>query len=286
MDGKPFTEAMTHRVQRRPRVASGLLACSAMLTSILLLTAAGCSSAAPTETRDDNFTVGDSVMLVVESFNGYIEINAGTDNEVRVEATLRNAPKVTYELSQDGDTITVSAQRTGKRVIGRSPGADITITAPARTDVELDTSNGRIELHGIEGSGYLRTSNGEIVLRNPGIDIDNMEGTAVFDTSNSSVDLQNVSGTIDVETSNGGISFSGEMTAGGSNRLKTSNGSVEVELRGTPSVSIDASTSNGKVKSDIPILATVTEKEHLVGIIGEGEADLRIRTSNGSVTIR
>jgi len=33
-------------------------------------------------------------------------------------------------------------------------------------------------------------------------------------------------------------------------------------------------------------MATVTRDERLVGKIGEGEADLYIRTSNGDVTIK
>jgi DUF4097 and DUF4098 domain-containing protein YvlB len=59
-----------------------------------------------------------------------------------------------------------------------------------------------------------------------------------------------------------------------------------VELQGKPSVVLDAETSNGKVTSELPILATVTSKERLVGKIGEGEAELYIRTSNGDITIR
>jgi hypothetical protein len=69
--------------------------------------------------------------------------------------------------------------------------------------------------------------------------------------------------------------------------MKTSNGSVEVVLRGTPSLKLDGSTSNGSVTSDYPILTTsVGDQHHLVGIIGDGESTLMVRTSNGSVTIR
>jgi hypothetical protein len=66
----------------------------------------------------------------------------------------------------------------------------------------------------------------------------------------------------------------------------TSNGSVQVELTGTPSVHLDASTSNEKVKCALPILATKTDSNHLVGTIGAGEAELYIQTSNDDVTIK
>lgn len=260
------------------------------------LLAAGCTFG-PTETRDDSFAVGGSVSLVVNSENGNIEVVTGSDNEVRVQATLRGANRIEYEAKQEGDTITVTAQRTRRVLFGFGSGTDIVVTVPSSTDVDLETSNGRIELQRINGSGSLRTSNGRIVLEdvtgdfvgdtsNGSITIDTMEGSARFHTSNGRVDLREVIGEVDVESSNGRISFSGEMTPGGRNRLITSNGNVSVELRGTPSVSLDASTSNGDVSSDLPILVTVMKEKELTGTIGDGEADLYIRTSNGDVTIR
>jgi len=271
---------------------------SRSLTVVLAvgLLAAGCTFG-PTETRDDSFVVGGSVRLVVSSENGSIEVNAGSDSEVRVQATLRGANRIEYEVKQDGDTITVTAHRTRRVLFGFGSGTDVVVTVPTSAEVDLETSNGRIELGGIQGSGSLRTSNGRMLLEdvvgdfvgdtsNGSITIDTMEGSARIHTSNGRVELRQVIGEIDVETSNGRISFSGEMTPGGRNRLITSNGNVTVELRGTPSVSLDASTSNGDVSSGLPILVTVMKDKELSGTIGDGEADLYIRTSNGDVTIR
>ena len=277
------------------RITLTMLVFVAMVMAIALLAATACTcDAGPTETRDDSFTVNGTATLVVNTENGKIEVNTGSDDEVRVQATLRGVNRIDYEVSQDGNTITVTAEITGWF---SNVGADITITAPANSDVELATSNGMISLNGIEGTGTLRTSNGMISLENVKgdfdgttsngrIEIDTMEGTGVFTTSNGGVDLQGVTGEVDADTSNGGISFSGNLTAGGSNRLVTSNGNVVVELLGTPSVSLDASTSNGDVTCTLPITATVTGDEHLVGTIGDGEADLYIHTSNGNVAIR
>jgi len=266
----------------------------AVVMAIALLAATGCS-AGPTETQEDSFTVTGPVRLVVNSENGKIEVNAGPDDEVRVVAILRGVNRIDYEVSQDGNTITVDAEITSGWFY--SAEVDITITAPANTDVELETSNGLIELNDIEGTGTLKTSNGKIVLQNVKgdfdvttsngrIEVDTMEGTALFRISNGRLDLQGVTGEVDAQTSNGNIAFSGDLTAGGNNRLVTSNGNVAVELLGTPSVNLAASTSNGEVTSKLEITATTTSDEHLVGTIGDGEADLYINTSNGDVTIR
>jgi DUF4097 and DUF4098 domain-containing protein YvlB len=247
----------------------------------------------PTETRDDSFRVGASPVLVVSSENGRIEVETGSAGTVRVEATLRNAPKVRYEASQDGDTVRVEADVERG---ARKAGADIIVVAPPETEVNLETSNGMIEVEGLKASGTLRTSNGLVAMTdiegafdvrtsNGGIEVSDMAGTATLDTSNGLVSLKDVTGTFDVSTSNGPILFSGEMTPGGENRLETSNGGVTVELEGTPSVDLDASAGNGRVTSKLSIEATRTETGHLVGTIGDGEAELFIRTSNGSVTI-
>jgi hypothetical protein len=248
----------------------------------------------PTETRDDSFSVGASPVLVVTSGNGSIDVETGPAGTIRVQATLRNAPRVQYEASEEGDTVTVEADVDSG---ARNAGADIIVTAPAETEVELETSNGRIELQGLEASGTLRTSNGRVVIEdvkgdfdvrtsNGPIEVTSMEGEGTLKTSNGSVTLDKVKGAFDVDNSNGNISFSGEMTPGGNNRLETSNGTVTVELQGTPSVNLDASTSRGEVTSELPIEASTTEEEHLVGVIGNGEAGLVIRASNGSVTIK
>jgi DUF4097 and DUF4098 domain-containing protein YvlB len=266
-----------------------------MVVAITLLVTAGCS-AGPTETRDDSFSVNGTATLVVNGDNGWIKVNTGTDDEVRIQATLRGIDRIDYEVSQDGNTITVLAEIDQGWFIS-NVGVDITITAPVSTDVELEISNGAIELNGIEGTGTLKTSNGKIVLENVKgdfegrtsngkIEVDTLEGTAFLRTSNGGLDLQEVTGEVDAETSNGRISYSGDMIAGGDNRLITSNGNVDVELLGTPSIELDASTSNGDITSELPITATTTGDDHLVGTIGDGEADLYIKTSNGDIILR
>ena len=287
-------------VRRWRGLVTLLLAVAAI--SAMLLTVAGCDEWSDDcdeetiEIKDDSFAVGDSVRLVVKTGNGAIEVNSGSDGEVLVEATLRVPEEIDYSVTQDGDTINVVAEP-------RSGGwrdckqASFVITVPAKTDVDLRTSNGRIELVGIEGSGRLETSNGEISLddvkgdfdggtSNGRIDIDTLEGSVELDTSNGAVSVRDAKGEFELETSNGRISFSGELVAGGNNRLVTSNGQVDVELEGTPSVRIEAATSTGEITTDLPLKIESVSKNRLVGTIGDAEADLYVSTSNGDVDIR
>ncbi len=261
----------------------------AILAAVLLFVLAGCDDVRlgstsdsedqqVTETRDDTFVFRSSITLSVESFNGDITVSAGINGEARVHAELERPDKIDYSASQEGSTVSVVARRTGS-TIGRSPGVDIVVVVPKATKVELETSNGAIEISGLEGSGTLSTSNGKITMTS-------LKGDFTAGTSNGSVEVTSFLGTTKLETSNGSVSFSGELVPDGENEIRSSNGSIDVTLKGTPSVRFDASTSNGTVKTNQPFVATTTGDDHLAGTIGDGEATLEVRTSNGSITVQ
>ena len=259
-------------------------------------------AASQDSSHDDSFAVGPSPTLIVSSHNGRVVVHAGDDGAIRVRAKLKRPSQVDYKVDQQGDIVTVEARQKGKSslfsFLGQSGGADIDVTAPKSTKVELRTSNARIELRGLDAGGTLEASNGRIVIdgadgeyqattSNGRIELRAMKGSAALSTSNGRIEMSDVEGEFNAETSNGTIHFSGELTPGGNNRLTTSNGSIKVTLSETPSLEIDASTSNSKVTTTIPSLTRSQEKKNrLVGTIGAGEAGLLIRTSNGSVTIQ
>jgi DUF4097 and DUF4098 domain-containing protein YvlB len=257
------------------------------LLAVVFLIAAACGDVdidlgsdddAPVETRDASFAVGSSSKLVVDTFNGAVTVIAGPEGTIRVQATLKRADKLDYEADQSGDTVRVKAEK-HSGINLRNSGATVEITAPPSTTVELKTSNGSIEVRGLQGSGVLRTSNGKVVVQD-------FTGGLEASSSNGGIEVTGLKGSVDLETSNGSISFSGELTPGSRNDLKTSNAGVTAQLEGTPSVTLDASTSNGKVTSDLPVQMDSAGDTKLTGTIGDGEAELKIRTSNGSITIR
>ena len=136
-----------------------------------------------------------------------------------------------------------------------------------------------MEVTGVTGSGDLKTSNGRVA-------VSGVEGRFELNTSNGRITMSDVAGEFEAHTTNGPIDFSGSLAASSDNSFTTSNGSIEVAFRGEPDVEVDARTSNGSAKSDRPILATKTDKRHLVGKYGTGTATLELRTSNGSINIR
>jgi DUF4097 and DUF4098 domain-containing protein YvlB len=236
---------------------------ASLTVPILFVAIVACTPAlaSETETHDDTFSVGAAPKIVVSNDNGQIDIVTGNEGTVNVKATIRRPDDVEYTVVQEGDTVRVETQISSGWRFGIDSGADITVTLPANTNVDLQTSNGGIEVVGLQNSGKLWTANGMI-------------------------SLENVKGEFEVNTINGAIDFRGEMTAGGMNQLTTSNGSVEVTLLGEPSVKLDATTSNGEITCKLPIAATESGINRLVGVVGGGDAGLVIKTLNGSIKVQ
>ncbi len=256
------------------------------------------SDASRRASEEHIFRVGNAARLTVKSFNGRLEVRAGQNNEVRVAAKIRNPSRVEYRAWQEGDNIFVEAQRRGGfALIPRPAGAHIFVTAPANTTIDLATSNGRVEVHNVQGSGPVHTSNGRIILENVKgehevhtsngrIIIDGMEGDADAKTSNGSIEIKHMRGAVSAASSNGSISFEGEMPEGSANKFETSNGSVKVRLLGEFGARLTAKTSNGRVKANLPNYTAHTQgRGHIEGIIGDGSGELDIRTTNGSINV-
>ena len=267
-------------IKPKMHVKTGILAFGLILISV----AAACSTnvATSTKARDDSFTVAESRKIVVNGSNGRINVGAGTDDTVRVQATLRRPDNLKYEVTQDGNPINVEVEEQGGRFsfLGQSPGADIEITVPSNTRVGLRTGDGTIELYGMHQSGTVRSSNGKIIM-------DDVTGDFDVHASNGSVDIAGATVTFDIESSNERIVFAGVIVPSVGNRMTTTNGSAEITLHRIPGEELDASTTNGSIKTRLPILTTFSgDKHHIVGTIGAGDAELFVKTANGPVTVQ
>ena len=125
-----------------------------LFAGLLVGLASACSlgSGGPTEIREDTFGVGNSPRVVVSSDNGRVIVNSGPNRSVSVKATLRKSDNIEYEITQVGDVISVRAKIDDGGIFnfGESPSADIEITTPSNTAVELRSSNGSVEVYGIQ----------------------------------------------------------------------------------------------------------------------------------------
>ena len=244
------------------------------LVALTVVAFAACERVTPeTTTQSDSFRVPTAYKLDVDMFNGSIKVIQGDTRSVSVEATIHQPGDVEYSVELDGDT--VRAVATAKRTnITPSPGVSLVITAPPGAELNLKNSNGNVEVDGVGTSGVLESSNGKLAVRN-------VSGRYVLLTSNGSITVE-----IDGATSNGRIEFSGAFDADSTNSLKSSNGSITVNVGEDANLRVDAETSNGDVDVDFPLDNATIKDDRVMGDIGDGSATLRLRTSNGSITVR
>jgi Putative adhesin len=270
----------------------GTMAFLAVLGTGLVLRSAGLRVAPALGVEEEierTFSVSEQPKVVVELFNGPIEVTRGETGKVHSVVTRRTSGAdreeaerdlkgISVSMTQVGDTITVRAVRvSGRR--NSSDAASARVQVPDGAVVRLTTSNGRVHVEGVEGPVEAHTSNGPV-------DVKAATGRVSLYSSNGPIHCEASDAVVAAHTTNGPIEFHGLLARGQSTFL-TSNGRVSVKLPSRLAFRIDARTSNGKISSDFDVDAERRSSRHaLAGTIGhDPKIDLKIRTTNGGVRI-
>jgi hypothetical protein len=282
----------------------------------LLAGAAICSSCvvsfdnqAYTAREERRFEVSASPELSLVSFDGSIEVRAWDRAEIVVEIERRAADREAAEsietiAEQRGNKVFVEARRpeAGRFRLGRMPSARLVASVPRNCDVTARTADGSISIERVTGRIELRTGDGRI----RGNDL---AGHLTAFTNDGSIRLEAVQGEVDVETGDGSVWVSGRLAAlkahsdDGSVSVRaetgsamtadwaisTSDGRIVLELPGGFGAELDAVTGDGSVRVDEALALEVlgeASRRSVRGAIGSGGRTLRLRTGDGSVTVR
>ena len=172
------------------------------------------------------------------------------------------------------------------------------LRVPKRSNLDMNSTNGKIEIYDIEGKVGSNSTNGSI-------NIEKVSGDAELKTTNGRISAYGVSGDIKAETTNGKVDLkeiignvSAKSTNGSINsqiieidevkemNLRTTNGSISLNLPKGINADFDARTSNGKIYSEFPILVKgEISKSHITGKINDGGPLIYIKTTNGNIEI-
>lgn len=284
---------------------------AAVLLALLLVAGvlAGCQVTGTVyATREERQTVqvGLAPLVVVDTFNGRITVNSGSETQVDVRVSSRGSgtdeadaerdlARVGVEVTQVGDRVTITARRLDDPVALGDSGADVELVVPPATRLQLRTSNGRVEAANVDGSILARTSNGAITTRggrdldldtsNGPVSVNNPQGRVVARTSNGSLDINAARDThVTAETSNAPLTFSGSLGPG-EHVFRTSNAKLSLTLPGDASFTIEGSTSNGGAYTEFPRLqVSDTTIRGTTGI--SSVTVIRATTSNGDLTVQ
>ncbi len=175
---------------------------------------------------------------------------------------------------------------------------NLEIRLPRDLSVELTSSNGRLDVVGVQGPVSARSSNGAACLRdivgdvnvttsNAKVFCSHICGHLVARSRNGKIELEDHSGSIDASTSNGSIRVSVDNVGEEGVQLATSNGRIVLALPDQVDCDIDVRVDNGTIHNDRPLCRCTRESNgRVVGRLGEGGALVKLRTSNGSIELR
>lgn len=139
---------------------------------------------------------------------------------------------------------------------------DYVLNVPKKTDLDIKTVNGNIEVQAIDGNINLKSTNGQI-------------------------EAQDLRGSIEAKTVNGAIEIDVlELSPTESISFGTVNGSIDLRLPAEIKATVDASCVNGGIETDFPL--TISGKfvgKKVQGEINGGGASISLKTVNGSIQL-
>lgn len=288
------------------------------LAAFLAVALAGCTVRFDTEEQrareEKRFTVTGPPEVRVATFDGAIELRSWDRDEVLVEIEKRGMDDEVLQAmevraEQEGNRIEVDVRGSGRsdRFVGIgihiSPSARLLVTVPRQVSVlHARSGDGSIKADRLEGQIELRTEDGSVRA-------EEIKGRLQIETGDGSITVGDVDGELVLVTRDGGISVSGRLaslrakTGDGSITvradagsvvdpdwsLSTGDGSVAVYLPAGFSAELDAETRDGRVRSDFDLGDTDEDSRRRRAVrarLGAGGSVLRIRTGDGSISLR
>jgi len=175
---------------------------------------------------------------------------------------------------------------------------DMELRIPRELKVQVTAANGKVCVQGLRDSVRARSSNGAVR-------IEDVIGDVEIHTSNAKVSCLCTCGHLAARSSNGKIELEDHR---GSVDAATSNGTIHCELEDIGKAGVILSTSNGRIVLDLPeevdgdvdirvdngVIRNSREldppsREHsgrMKGTLGRGGTPIRLRASNGTISIR
>jgi len=260
-----------------------------------------------------HFNVTGRPVVDLSTFDGAIEVQSWGKSEVLVRVETRAASKELLQSidvrgsSQDSRVVVaVTAQeRPGWDIStgGVSRSARLVATVPVDSEVRLRSGDGSVRVERVRGVIDARTEDGRIVMREVGGDI-------VAESGDGNVQVEDLDGRCTVSTRDGSVLVSGRLRGGlkassgdgsvtvraadgsaitGDWDIETGDGGVVLALPDRLDARLDVQTSDGRITlngfPDLPI-----EREgggrRLQAVLGNGEGHLRIRTADGTITLK
>ena len=298
-------------LRRRWRVGALLAGLAVPLAGLGCVDIIGADMNKYVEREEKHFAVSGKPDVVLTTFDGSIEIRPWDKPDVQVVVEKRGRDKnavaaIEVRAEQNGNHIEVSVTEPKHHGLdfhfGNFRSAKLLISLPASSDVSAKSGDGAIDIERVTGRVQLRSGDGSIRGRSLG-------GEVNATTGDGSIKIDGVNGVLSVDTGDGSIAVGGKLarvharSGDGSVTIRaepgsepdadwdisTGDGSVTLELPDGFDAELDAHTGDGGIRMQDVTVSNVTGtlgKNTVRGRLGAGGREVRVRTGDGSITLR
>ncbi len=212
------------------------------------------------------------------------------------EAALQLLDQIRLVHGMTGDALGLDVEV--PRKWNRRGHANLELRVPRETHIDVSVSNGKIAITALCGRVRARSSNGSVTIEDVTGDIEvattNAKvccsmtcGRLMARSSNGKIELDEHRGSVDASTSNGLIRVSMDEIGKAGVQLATSNGRILLELPEDANADVDIRVDNGVIRNDRTLCkATRASNGQVRGQLGAGGPLIKLRTSNGSISLR
>ena len=210
----------------------------------------------------------------IVNINGKIEVEPSGGNTVEVVA-WKTARGATAESAREA--------------LGRIEILESASPSAVRLETRLPRAGGFFSVGGGEVAYTVKvpaSAVGRFNTTNGGIDITGLQGQVVAETTNGGIRGREVGGPIDASTTNGGVDVEVTRVAEGGVKLECTNGGIKLRLPADARATVSASITNGGINTDgLSLDVTQSSRRHLEGRLNGGGPAVRLEGTNGGIRI-
>jgi DUF4097 and DUF4098 domain-containing protein YvlB len=250
-----------------------------------------------TDRDEKRFAVSGTPDVTVGTFDGSIEIRPWDKPEVEVVIEKHGKSKsatdaIEVRAEHDGNRITVEARLADAHGQGHgfsihfndSRSARLIVSLPRSSNIVAKSGDGAIDLERIDGRIELQSGDGSIRATDiaGAIDVHTGDGRITVAGKLASVRAHSGDGSVTIRLSEGSAPASDWD-------ISTGDGSVTLEIPEGFDAELDAHTGDGGISMQDIMLSNVTGrigKSSVRGRLGSGGHNVRVRTGDGSITLK
>ncbi len=278
-----------------------------VIVPCVILLSAGCTFAPGVdEEYAQSFAPSGRADVHVHVANARVRVTTSEDPKVDFRVryeTDGSDPGHPFSTHQDGNVVELTQNNDSRdwwNLNGSGVNwAVIEVRMPKNADLQLQTSNGAIDVSSVNGTIRLHTSNGAITAAalkgklkasssNGFISVEDLDGDCELSTSNGRIRASGRFDSLDIHSSNGSVvaRAANGSTVASRWSIGTSNAGIDLSLPTDLKADLNVATSNGGMQLELPLTVQgVQDQYHLRGSLNGGGQEVSVHTSNGHIRV-